>query len=57
MVFYNNPHAAQAILKSRHDRLHKQVATERTRLATRIIRKAIVTPLRHTEPATRAVAA
>ena len=54
MTFYNNPHAAQAILESRHDRLHKQVATKRPSLASRFIRKAIVVQLPQTEPAARA---
>lgn len=27
MVFSNNPHAAQAILESKQDRLHSQIAT------------------------------
>jgi len=54
MTFYNNSHAAQAILENRHKRLHEQIATKRTSLVTRIMRKAIVVQLPQTEPAARA---
>lgn len=57
MVFFNNPHAAQAILESRQDRLQSQVAAERSPVATGEARKATVAPLPQTKPAAPAAAA
>ena len=57
MIFYNNQHAAQAILTNRHNRLHGQVAAERTTLATNDSRHAPVARLPRAESAAPAAAA
>ena len=56
MVFFNNPHAARAILESKHDQLHREVATKRAPL-TSDAHEATVAPLPQTEPAVQAAAA
>ncbi len=56
MVFYNNPHAAQAMLQNRQEQLSDRLATKRPAQAVGRPAAPSSTPLPRTKPAIQAAA-
>ena len=56
MVFFNNPHAARAIMQNRHDELSDQIAPSRPTRETGRTPSPSLTPLPRTKPAVQAAA-